>query len=73
MNGYIYAMVDSQTISPETFREARKRAQHKQESLALALGCSLSTIRNFETGKTRRLYSVRWADLARELGIRFES
>jgi transcriptional regulator with XRE-family HTH domain len=63
------AIVDTEMISPETLRELRNAAGHKQESLASALQCSVNTIRNFEQGKTRRLYCVRWDELARELKI----
>jgi DNA-binding transcriptional regulator YiaG len=63
------AIVDTEMISPEKFRELRLAVKHNQESLAAALGRSVNTIRNFEQGKTKRLYSVRWDELVRELRI----
>lgn len=56
-------------ISPEAFKARRILSGHKQESLARALGCSRSTIRNFERRRVESLYSVRWEDLARELRL----
>lgn len=66
---YIYRMVTAREISPEQFRARRILANHKQSSLAMALHCSEKTIRNFETKKTAALQSVRWEELAKELGI----
>lgn len=66
---YIWVMVDSRMIAPEVFKAQRILAGHKQESLARALGCSRSTIRNFERSRVKALYSVRWDDLARELHL----
>jgi DNA-binding XRE family transcriptional regulator len=63
------AIVDANMISAHEFKVRRQAVEHKQETLATALHCSARTIRNFEKGKTRRLYAVRWGDLARELGI----
>jgi len=66
------AIVDSTMISRDEFRRRRRLVDHKQESLAAALHCSSATIRNFEKGRTQRIYSVQWEDLARELGIKAE-
>jgi DNA-binding transcriptional regulator YiaG len=63
------AYVDEKMISPDTFRARRAFVRHKQITLANALGCSIGTIRNFEQGLTKRLYSVRWEDLKRELKL----
>jgi transcriptional regulator with XRE-family HTH domain len=63
------AYIDTGMISAEDFRTRREAVRHKQQSLAEALNCSPATIRNFEKGRTRRIYSVKWGDLARELGI----
>jgi transcriptional regulator with XRE-family HTH domain len=62
-------MVDARRISPEAFRARRILSGHKQESLARALGCSRATVSNFERKRVDSLYSVRWDDLARELGL----
>lgn len=62
-------MVSTRMISPDTFKSRRIMAGHKQESLARALGCSRTTIQNFERRRVAQLYSVRWDDLARELGL----
>jgi len=62
-------MVNARMISPEVFRARRILAGHKQESLARALRCSRSTIRNFERRRVASLYSVQWDDLARELQL----
>jgi DNA-binding XRE family transcriptional regulator len=56
-------------ISREQFRARRLLADHKQESLAAALGCTRETIQNFESGRTSRMYVVDWAALARELRL----
>lgn len=69
-NGIIWtAMVKPLSLTPKTFRRLRILAGHKQESLAEALGCSVSTISKFERGLTRRLYSVDRKRLAQELNL----
>lgn len=62
-------MVTSNMISPDAFRARRILAGHKQESLARALGCSRSSVQNFERRRVDRLYSVQWDDLAKELAL----
>jgi DNA-binding XRE family transcriptional regulator len=62
-------MVDARKISHADFRARRILSGHKQASLAKALGVSRSTVQNFEAKKVDSLYSVRWEDLARELGL----
>lgn len=59
----------STMLTPEQFRARRLLAGHKQESLARALRCTTKTIRNYEKGKVKRLYSVRWEDVRRELKL----
>lgn len=56
-------------LTRETFRRLRILAGHKQITLAEALGCSVSTISNFERGLTKRLYSVDYKKLAQELNL----
>jgi len=62
-------MVTTREISPEDFKTKRIQAGHKQGSLATALGCSTTTIRNFELRRRKRLYAVHWDDLVRELKL----
>lgn len=61
--------MNTRTLPPDVFRAKRILAGHKQESLARALGCSTGTIRNYERGRTRVIYSIRPGDLARELRL----
>lgn len=56
-------------LTAQTFRRLRILAGHKQSSLAEALGCSVTTISNFERGLTKRLYSVDYKILAKELNL----
>ena len=63
-------VVTSQMISADRFRALRLLARHKQSTLALALGCSERSLRDFEKEKTGALYCVNWADLVRELRIK---
>ena len=56
-------------LTAQTFKRLRILAGHKQASLAEALGCSVTTISNFERGLTKRLYSVDYKRLAQELNL----
>jgi transcriptional regulator with XRE-family HTH domain len=70
-NGIIWIapMVKPLNMTRQTFRRLRILAGHKQESLAMALGCSVSTISKFERGITKQLYSIDYKALAQELNL----
>ena len=47
-------------------REARREAGLKREPLAVKLGISVSTLRNYETGRTQRITYEMLVAIARE-------
>lgn len=63
-------MVTTRDITPADFKAKRLLANHKQATLAAAIGCSEKTVRNFETERTDAMYSVMWESLARELKLK---
>jgi transcriptional regulator with XRE-family HTH domain len=49
-------------------RQAREDAGLKREPMAVKLGISVSTLRNYETGRTQRISYQTLAAIARETG-----